>query len=369
MPRVTLSGNKLSRIGIILILAHNRRTFTSTTNLKKIITMQYLQVDEELGHLSMDTGECPTRKNNEVLIEVVASGINRADLLQIAGHYPPPAGASEIVGLEVSGIILQAPENCRFEKGDKVIALLSGGGYAQYVAVDLGSVMPLPQRLDFIEGAGIAEAFVTAYQALFKIGNLNTRLTTAKPRVLIHAGASGVGCAAIQLALSVGCEVYVTASSKEKLEALSKFGKIIPINYKQQCFNEVISEATGKQGVDVIVDFIGGDYLAKNIDCVALDGTIITLAMLGGRFGPQLDFAKLLSKRVTLCGSILRNRSTQYKTDLVHAFETQFLEKFESAELRPTIDSSYLYSDVNTALARIANNKNIGKLILYGFKA
>ncbi len=331
--------------------------------------MQYLQVDNTTTNLCLDSRERPLPKPNEVLIEVAASGINRADLLQIAGHYPPPPGASDIVGLEVSGVVKSAPDASRFQAGDRVMALLSGGGYAQYVTVDVGSVMPVPKRLDLPQSAAIPEAFITAYQALFDIGGLNARLLAGKPRVLIHAGASGVGCAAIQLALAAGCEVFTTASSNEKLTALAEFGPIEPINYKQQCFSDYIAKKTNKCGVDIIVDFIGGDYLEKNISCAALDGTIVTLAMLGGRFGSKLDFAKLLQKRLTLCGSTLRNRSDAYKARLVSEFEQRFLPKFESGELKPTIDSTFTYRDVNTALARIASNQNIGKLLLCDFTA
>jgi len=329
--------------------------------------MQYLIPQGDSGQLEMTSGAQPSPSANELLIEVAASGINRADLLQIAGHYPPPTGASEIIGLEVAGVVKQTVKNSRFRVGDKVIALLSGGGYGEYVTVDVGSVMPLPQGLSFIQGAAIPEAFITAYQALFDIAKLNQRLRSKRPRVLIHAGASGVGCAAIQLALVTGCEVFTTASSDEKLNALAAFGDIHPINYTQQCFGQCIKDLTQGQGVDIIIDFIGGDYLGKNIDSAALDATIVTLAMLGGRYGPQLDFAKLLQKRITLCGSTLRNRSTEYKTALVTKFEDQFLAKFANTQLMPTIDSSYRYGDVNSALAHIANNKNIGKLILHGF--
>lgn len=327
--------------------------------------MKFLNYNDD--GLFTDHRNMPACHNNDVLIRVEASGINRADLLQIAGHYPPPAGASDIVGLEVAGTVERAPTGSVFSPGDRVMALLAGGGYAQYAAVDASSVMPLPDNLDFIQGAAIPEAFITAYQVLFEIGQLNQRIAKKSLRVLIHAGASGVGSAAIQLALAVGCEVFTTASCDTKLNALKEFGQIHLINYKTQDFSQHISEHTAGQGVDIIIDFIGGDYLNGNIDSIALDGIIINLAMLGGRFSPNFDFAKLLMKRATVTGTTLRNRSNEYKASLVADFSSQFLDSFSSGALEPVIDSSYQYSDVKTALDHIGANRNIGKLVLHSF--
>ena len=301
----------------------------------------------------------PVRRTGEVLIRVKAAGINRADMLQLAGKYPPPPGASEIIGLEVCGIVEAADPGCGVTPGTAVMALLAGGGYADYVCVDRGCVLPLPANLDWHQGAGVAEAFLTAYQALFAIGGL-----TRGQRVLIHAGASGVGSAAIQLAALAGAEVYATAGSEDKLTRLEALGITAGINYKTERFRERIRQLTDKRGVDVIVDFIGGSYLADNIDCCSLDGTIVSLAMLGGRFGEQLDFAKLLGKRITLTASTLRNRSDDYKAALVADFCRDFGEALADGRLSPVIDSVYPATAVNQAYARMAANANIGKLIL-----
>ena len=301
----------------------------------------------------------PQRRPGEVLIRVRAAGINRADMLQLAGKYPPPPGASEIIGLEVCGVIELADDDSPLAPGTPVMALLAGGGYADYVCVDQGSVMPLPANLDWRQGAGVAEAFLTAYQALFAIGGL-----AAGQRVLIHAGASGVGSAAIQLAALAGAEVYATAGSDDKLARLTGLGMTAGINYKRESFRERIRALTGKGGVDVIVDFVGGSYLADNIDCCALDGTIVSLAMLGGRFGEQLDFAKLLGKRITLTASTLRNRSNAYKTELVTHFRRDFGAALADGRLLPVIDSVYPTRAIDEAFARMAANANVGKLIL-----
>lgn len=328
--------------------------------------MHYLTPDPQSPHtLILKQGQRPTIKEDEILIHVQASGINRADLLQIAGHYPPPKGVSDILGLEASGIVAAVPDNCRFKVGDHVIALLAGGGYGEYVAVNAGSVMPLPKQLTFIEGAAIAEAFITSYQALFSIGGLMTRSNKRQPRVLIHAGASGVGSAAIQLALLVGAKVFCTVGSVDKATAVKALGEVYVINYKESCFEQSVMAQTRGMGVDIIIDFIGGDYLKRNLACCALDATIVSLAMLSGRFSAEFDFAKLLQRRITLTGSTLRNRSNTYKSGLVSEFERDFLPLFVSGVLKPIIDSTYKYEDVNHALAHIAANKNIGKLILH----
>ncbi|MDP2560324.1 NAD(P)H-quinone oxidoreductase [Psychrobium sp. 1_MG-2023] len=307
------------------------------------------------------------KKVNDVLIDVKASGVNRADLLQLAGKYPPPVGESDVIGLEVAGVVRSAPKNSKFEVGQAVMALLSGGGYAEQVVVPEVCVMPIPQGLSFVEAAAIPEAFLTAYQALFMIAKLNERIAQGHVRVLIHAGASGVGSAAIQLAKAVGAEVFTTVSSDDKAQFTLSLGADHCINYQQSCFETEIVQRTKTSGVDVIVDFIGAKYLTRNINVVAIDGTIVNLAMLGGRYGERLDFAKLLSKRVTLTSSTLRNRSLVYKQQLVSEFEKQFSECFKVGRLKPVIDTSYRYDEVSVAFERIAMNQTKGKLILRDF--
>ncbi|NRA82237.1 MAG: NAD(P)H-quinone oxidoreductase [Gammaproteobacteria bacterium] len=327
--------------------------------------MKYVKVQH--GQLHVGTTDNPTPKPNEVLIEIKASGINRADLLQLAGKYPAPAGESSILGLEVAGVVLSAPATGEFEVGDRVMALLAGGGYAQQVCVDVGCVLTIPDNLSFVQGAAIPEAFITAYQCLFEIGQLNSRLNKGAVNVLIHAGASGVGSAAIQLAKSAGARVFTTASSQKKLAALAQLGADDLINYTEVDFCEYIKQQTQGQGVDIVIDFIGASYLTKNISSIALDGTLVSLAMLGGRMGQDFDFAKLLAKRITVSGTTLRNRDYQYKAQLISNFSQQFLSQFDCGKLMPVIDSQYNYSQVALAFAKIQANGNIGKLILSSF--
>lgn len=311
------------------------------------------------SHLVLAERQAPTRKPGEVLIQVRAAGINRADMLQLDGKYPPPPGASDIIGLEVAGFVLDCDDDCRFEPGDRVMALLSGGGYATRVCVDEGSVLPLPASMDFVQGAAIAEAFLTAYQALFTIGQLESG-----QKVLIHAGASGVGTAAIQLASLAGARVFTTAGSDTKLLTLQSLGADVLINYKTQNFRDEVRLHTDKQGVDLIIDFVGGGYLADNVDCCGLDATIVSLAMLGGRFGEKLDFAKLLGKRITLTGSTLRNRSHRYKRQLVKDFSSRFLSAFDTGELAAVVDSCYQPAEIAQAYDKMMANSNIGKMII-----
>ncbi len=330
--------------------------------------MKYLLGHDKNQTLTITEMDDLIPQSNQVHIAVKASGINRADLLQLAGHYPPPAGESTIVGLEVSGVVIRAPATSPFQPGDKVMALLCGGGWASQVCVDVGCVMKMPASLSFIAAAALPEAFITAYQALFELAKLSEKLSCKKARVLIHAGASGVGSAAIQLAKKAGAEVFTTASTDLKLNALSALGADHVINYKSQDFCQQIATITQGEGIDVIVDFIGGDYLKANIDALAVDGALVNLAMLGGRFGDKFDFAKVLSKRLTIMGSTLRNRDYQYKAALISQFSEQFLSCFERGELLAVVDSDYHYDSVDIALKKMSSNLNIGKLILHSFE-
>ncbi|USD39180.1 NAD(P)H-quinone oxidoreductase [Ferrimonas sp. SCSIO 43195] len=284
------------------------------------------------------------------LIRVKASGINRADLLQRAGQYPPPPGASDILGLEVAGEI--AFDCGPWRRGQRVMALLDGGGYASEVRVPPGQVMALADTLSFEQGAAIPEAFLTAYQALFALAGLRAGET-----VLIHAGASGVGSAAIQLAHHADATVVVTCSSEAKAEYCRQLGAHQAINYCSGPWPQACP------GVDVVVDVVGGDYLKGNLKVMNRDARLVSLSMLGGRYG-ELDFAPLLSKRITLMGSTLRNRSEAYKANLISDFEAEFGAALAEGELRATVDSVYPWSQVETAHQRMTDNQNCGKLLL-----
>ncbi|KGJ86631.1 NAD(P)H-quinone oxidoreductase [Colwellia psychrerythraea] len=326
--------------------------------------MQYIHVDDPQSLVFSQT-DMPEIAADECLIKVHAIGVNRADLLQRAGKYPAPAGESPILGLEVSGEIIQCGEAIAnnhqgkaWQVGDKVFGLVAGGGYAQYVKVKAGQLISLPDHFTFEQGAACAEVFLTAYQSLFSIASV-----AVKNKVLIHAGASGVGSAAIQLAKARHCHVTVTVGSEAKAKACLALGADCTINYQNTDFVEW-SKENDSIGYDVIVDVVSGEYLAKNINVAALDGHIVTLSMLGGRYCSQVDIAKLLAKRLTVSASTLRNRSEDYKAQLVASFTRDFYADLVNGKIKPVIDSTYPWQQVEQAHEKMAQNNNIGKLIL-----
>lgn len=302
----------------------------------------------------------PILAADECLIKVRAIGINRADILQKQGKYPPPAGESEILGIEACGdIVAIADESacCQYSLGDRVFAIVPGGAYAEYVKVKISHLFKLPKHFSYAQGAAIAETFLTAFQCLFKIANLKSQ-----SRVLIHAGASGVGCAAIQLAKSRNCYVVATAGSSDKVNACKTLGADEALNYHQVDFMAWAKQH--KQSFDVIIDVVAGDYVNKNINVCALDGHIVMLSMLGGRYAKELDMAKMLLKRITISASTLRNRNDIYKTELVNDFNKQFYSLLISKEIIPVIHQEFSWQDVERAHQVINSNENIGKLIL-----
>lgn len=329
--------------------------------------MQFIdyQEDDAGDKLFVNNTAKPTVGYGQVLIKVAGFGINRADTLQRQGKYPPPPGESAILGLEVAGevVSLRSDEQhsanqakSRWQIGDKVFGLVAGGGYAEYVAVDAEHLMPVPENLTLSQAAGIAEVFLTAYQSLFKVGDLQ-----AGQRVLIHAGASGVGLAAIQLAKAADCHVTVTCSSPAKLQKCQQLGADILINYTHQDFAQSIGEQ--KIGCDLIIDFVAGDYLNRNLQVLNMDGHIVYLAMLAGRYADKLDMGLMLTKRATISGSTLRNRSKSYKQVLIKEFSERFFSGFSSGQLLPTIDTVYPAQQVAAAHKRLQANDTMGKLI------
>lgn len=320
--------------------------------------MQFIDINESQDLFVNDT-IMPVVQAGQCLIKVHAIGVNRADLLQRAGKYPPPPGESPILGLEVCGELVEvgsAVSNWRV--GDKVLGLVAGGGYAQYATINSDHLIKLPDHLNYQQGAAIAEVFLTAFQSLFTIAKLQPN-----ENVLIHAGASGVGSAAIQLAKAIGCNVTTTVSSQSKADACTEFGADNVIIYTEQDFVAWKKEHF-KQGFDVILDVVGGDYLKKNIDVAGLDCRIVMLAMLGGRFSDPVDFAKLLGKRINLHASTLRNRSDGYKAILVSDFSAKFLSGFSNGQLKPVIEQVLPWLEADKAHSLMAANKNIGKYIL-----
>ena len=320
--------------------------------------MNFLTVTDDKV-LQMSSTKVPDIAIDECLVKVSAIGVNRADILQKEGKYPPPKGESLILGLEVSGEVVKCGNAVSARKvGERVFGLVPGGAYAEFVKVKACHLFPLPKSFSHQQGAATAEVFLTAYQSLFSIAKLQ-----ANESVLIHAGASGVGTAAIQLAKAKGCHVSVTVSSEEKALACKNLGADLIINYRKEDFVKVVKEKY-PQGYDVIIDVVSGDYINKNINIAALDCRIVILAMLGGRFAESIDCAKMLLKRITISASTLRNRPDDYKTALIENFTKDFYLGLEKQRITPVIHQVFTWHDANDAHKLMQENQNIGKIIL-----
>lgn len=302
----------------------------------------------------------PVCGDDELLIRVKATALNRADLLQRKGLYPPPQGASEILGLEAAGEVVGLGRSVNgFQQGDRVAVLLSGGGYAEYVCAPASHAIHLPDSLSYEEGAALPEAFLTAYLNLFELGQLR-----AGQSVLIHAGASGVGSAAIQLAKCSGSHVLVTAGTEEKLGLCMKLGASDGWNYHDGSFKEWVRERTGGAGVDVILDFIGGPYLDDNLHSLCLDGRLVVIGTMGGGKAKMFNLSLLLMKRLQILGTTLRSQSKQRKADLIASFTKQWLPSFLKGEVKVVIDSVWNWKQVQKAHQYMEANQNIGKIVL-----
>lgn len=312
-------------------------------------------------------GDAPTPVPGpgELRIRIVATALNRADCSQRRGHYPPPPGASEILGLECAGEVDAVGEGVAgWRVGDRAMALLAGGGYAAFAVVPAGHAMPIPDGLSFEEAAAIPEAFLTASQALFAIGGLEPGGVA-----LVHAGASGVGTAAIQLARWQGARVFATASAG-KHALLDDLGVTRAIDYRTEDFAAVVQAETHGHGADVIVDPIGASYAVQNLNSLAMDGRWIVLATMGGAVVDGLDLRRMMARRATLAASTLRNRSDAYKTALVQRFAAECLPSFVrpggpgNVRLRPVIDATIGWEDVADAHRRMEANATAGKIVM-----
>jgi len=295
---------------------------------------------------------------DEVLVAVRATAVNRADLSQARGNYPPPPGASEILGLEMAGVITAVGPNVRgWQPGDRVCALLPGGGYAEYAAVPAGMLMRLPEDWTFVMGTAVPEVWFTAFINLFWEGGLQEGETA-----LIHAGASGVGTAAIQLARAAGARVLVTASA-EKLASCRALGAEVAIDYKAEDFVTAVHAATNGEGVDVILDPVGGSYLARNVRSLRRFGRLVNIGTLGGVQG-EMNTGLLLGKRLKIVGSTLRTRPLAEKIAITQAFTERFWPGLRAGELRPIIDRTFPIAQAQQAHEYVAQNKNVGKVVL-----
>lgn len=324
-------------------------------NMKAVLQTEFGGIDT----LYIGDATTPTVNDNEVLIEVHYAALNRADLLQRKGKYPPPKGESEILGLEASGNIKKMGGNVKhLSIGERVMTLLAGGGQAEYVKVDQRLVIPIPDSLSLEQGAAIPEVFLTAYQALFFEGKTKFGST-----VLIHAGASGVGTSAIQLAKARGCKVICTASAA-KHGTCKRLGADLTIDYASQDFAQVVNEYTKGRGVEIVLDFIGANYMKQNLECLAADGRLMLIATMGGGKLDTFDIRPILIKRLKIQGTTLRARTNAYKQELIKAFTSDFLPDLSAGKILPIIDSVFDWKDIQQAHSRMEANKNVGKIVL-----
>jgi NADPH2:quinone reductase len=301
----------------------------------------------------------PTPQASEVLIKVAAAGINRADVLQRKGGYPPPPGAPTYPGLEVAGVVAAAGSAVReFKVGDKVCALLQGGGYAEYCTADEGQVLPVPGSLSMIEAASLPEAYFTVWSNVFGFGRLQPGET-----LLVHGGSSGIGVAAIQLAKALGHTVFTTAGSDEKCRFCEQLGARRAINYKTEDFAAVIGEATGKQGVNVVLDMVGGSYLSKNLSCLAVEGRLVMIATQGGTKG-ELDLLRIMQRRLVVTGSTLRSRDVTFKRSIKERLLNVVWPLLARGDIKPIVDRVYPLERASEAHAYMESSAHRGKIVL-----
>lgn len=311
-----------------------------------------------VDQLALQTMATPQPTPDEVLIKVYAAGVNRPDILQRQGTYPPPVDASPILGLEVAGEIVTCGENVKhWQVGDKVCALVNGGGYAEYTLAPATQCLPIPQNFSYVQAAALPETFFTVWHNLFQRAQLKTGES-----LLIHGGTSGIGTTAIQLAHAFGAHVFATAGSTEKCAAISALGATA-IHYREQDFVAIIKEQTQGQGVNVILDMVGGDYIQRNFSAAAKDGRIVNIAFLQGS-KTQVDFMPLMLKRLTLTGSTLRAQSAQIKAGIARELEEKVWPLLNNKTIEPVIDSVFPLGQVAAAHARMESNQHIGKIIL-----
>lgn len=301
----------------------------------------------------------PEPGEGEILVRVRAAGVNRPDVLQRLGQYAPPPGASDIPGLEIAGDIVAVGSGVkRFKSGDQVVALLAGGGYAEYAAVHETNALPLPSGYGYIEAAAIPETFFTVWHNVFERGGLKKGET-----FLVHGGSSGIGTTAIQLAKAFGATVIATAGSKEKCEACLKLGADRAVNYRDEDFVEVVKEVTNGRGADVILDMVGGDYVGRNYKAAAEDGRIVQIAFLNGAKATA-NFALLMTKRLTHTGSTLRPRPVDFKAGIARELEAKVWPLLAQRRVAPVMDMIFSLKDAWRAHERMEEGRHIGKIVL-----
>lgn len=318
-----------------------------------------IQTDQPNNSLIWQETEAPTPTADEVLVDIYASALNRADLSQRAGNYPPPPGVSNIMGLEMAGKIAAVGANVKdWQVGDRVCALLPGGGYAEQTTVPQQMLMPIPDGWTYLQAAAVPEVFYTAYVNLFIEAGLH-----ADETVLIHGGASGVGTAAIQMTRETGCRTIVTAGAADKIARCQDLGADLAINYKTDDFVEQTRAYTDGEGVDVILDIAGASYLERNLTLLKRRGRLIFIATLGGSKA-EVNIGLLMVKRLRLIGSVLRSRSLAEKVEIKASFMERFWPLLLDGRIKPIIDRVYSIEETEAAQQYMVENKNIGKIML-----
>jgi putative PIG3 family NAD(P)H quinone oxidoreductase len=297
---------------------------------------------------------------DEILIKVQAAGVNRPDVAQRSGAYPPPPGASDLPGLEVAGTVAAVGRNARRHKiGDKVMSLVAGGGYAQYCIAQDAQAMAVPASLTIAEAGAIPETLMTVWHNVFERGALKPGET-----LLVHGGSSGIGTMAIQLAKALGSKVIVTVGSKDKADACLKLGADHAINYKTEDFVEAVKKFTVGNGANVILDMVGGDYIDRNYEAAAIDGRIVQIAFLSNAPKATANFIKLMVKRLTHTGSTLRPRSNADKAAMVAAIEAKVMPLLRAGKVKPVMDSTFPLEKAADAHRRMETSEHIGKIVL-----
>ncbi|HEY8570324.1 NAD(P)H-quinone oxidoreductase [Microbulbifer sp.] len=323
--------------------------------------MRYIDLPEYGGpeKMQLAEGDTPEVGAGEVLIRVEAAGVNRPDVVQRQGYYPPPPGASPVLGLEVAGEIVAVGEGVsRWQVGDRVCALTNGGGYAEYALAPAGQCLPIPQGLNAVEAAALPETFFTVWSNLMHRAGLKQGEV-----LLVHGGSSGIGTTAIQIAANLGVRVFATAGSAEKCAACEKLGAERAINYREQDFVAEVLAATDGKGADVILDMVGGDYVDRNIQCAARDGRIVNIAFLAGA-KVEVNMLPVMLKRLILTGSTLRPQPAEVKAAIAQDLEAQVWPLVAAGKIRPQIAATFPLAEVAAAHRLMESSSHIGKIVL-----
>jgi NADPH2:quinone reductase len=324
-------------------------------------TMTCIEIKQPGGPEALVPGTrpLPAPQQGEVLIRVAAAGINRPDVIQRQGHYPPPAGASDIPGLEIAGTVAALGDGVTDLKlGDAVCALVTGGGYAQYCTAAAACCLPIPKDYDMVRAAALPETFFTVWHNVFQRARLQPGET-----FLVHGGTSGIGTTAIQLARSFGARVLTTAGSPDKCRACEKLGAERAINYREEDFAEVVAQLTNGKGVDVILDMVGGDYLPRNIKCLRADGRLVNIAFLKGS-KVELNFMPVMLKRLTITGSTLRPQPVAIKATIAAELKEKVWPLLDAGRIAPVVHARFTLDEAAAAHQMMESSAHIGKIIL-----